>query len=149
VRATADRPILVVEDNDDDIVLALRALREHDAGHEIALARDGVTASDFLFGTSEMDARPLPAVVLLDLKLPRVSGFEVLQRIRTHERTRYLPVVVLTSSLAEEDIVSSYSLGANSYVRKPVDYEEFRRAIAALGDYWLALNEVPNEETVR
>jgi CheY-like chemotaxis protein len=149
VTATADRPILVVDDNDDDIVLALRALREHDAGHEIALARDGVIASDFLFGTSEMDARPLPVVVLLDLNLPRVSGFEVLQRIRTHERTRYLPVVVLTSSLAEEDIVSSYTLGANSYIRKPVDYEEFRRAIAALGDYWLALNEVPMLESGR
>jgi CheY-like chemotaxis protein len=147
--ATADRPILVVDDNDDDIVLALRALREHDAGHEIALARDGVSASDFLFGTTEMDARPLPVVVLLDLNLPRVSGFEVLQRIRTHERTRFLPVVVLTSSRDEEDIVFSYSLGANSYIRKPVDYEEFRHAIAALGDYWLALNEVPASETER
>jgi CheY-like chemotaxis protein len=149
VTATVDRPILVVDDNDDDIVLALRALREHDAGHEIALARDGVSASDFLFGTTEMDARPLPVVVLLDLNLPRVSGFEVLQRIRANERTRFLPVVVLTSSRDEEDIVSSYSLGANSYIRKPVDYEEFRQAIAALGDYWLALNEVPPSKALR
>jgi two-component system response regulator len=142
----SERSILVVEDNDDDLVLALRALREQDVTHEVAFARDGVEASDFLFGTADADAQPLPIVVFLDLNLPRVSGLEVLRRIRAHERTRLLPVVVLTSSRAEEDIVSSYSLGANSYVRKPVDYAAFRTAIRALGDYWLALNEVPPPE---
>jgi two-component system response regulator len=146
VTATSERPILVVEDNPDDMELALRALREHDAGHQIALARDGVEASEFLFGSSEHDARALPIVVFLDLNLPKVSGFEVLRRIRSHARTRLLPVVVLTSSREEEDIVSSYSLGANSYVRKPVDYVAFRSAVHALGDYWLALNEAPPEE---
>jgi len=141
------RPILVVEDNDDDLELALRALRGHDARDEIALARDGVEASEFLFGTGDGPAtRPLPSVVFLDLKLPRVSGFEVLRRIRADARTKLLPVVVLTSSREEEDIVSSYTLGANSYVRKPVDYATFRSAVRSLRDYWLALNEVPPAE---
>jgi two-component system, response regulator len=149
VTAVSRRPILVVEDNDDDLTLALRALREHDVRHEVALARDGVEASEFLFGDRDgddegADARhPLPVVVILDLNLPRVNGLEVLRRIRAHERTRLLPVVVLTSSRADEDIVSSYSMGANSYVRKPVDYATFRDAMRALGDYWLSLNEMP------
>ena len=151
--AASRRPILVVEDNDDDLTLALRALREHDVRHEVALARDGVEASEFLFGDSDGDGagagvgarHPLPIVVILDLNLPRVNGLEVLRRIRAHERTRLLPVVVLTSSRAEEDIVSSYSMGANSYVRKPVDYVTFRNAMRSLGDYWLALNEMPPE----
>jgi two-component system, response regulator len=146
VRREHDRPILVVEDNDDDMQLALRALREEDVHHEIALARDGVEASEYLFGTSEQDARDLPIVVFLDLNLPRVSGLEVLRRIRADRRTRLLPVVVLTSSREEEDIVSSYSLGANSYVRKPVDYPTFRSAVGALGSYWLGLNEAPPAE---
>jgi two-component system response regulator len=146
VTVTSERPILVVEDNADDMELALRALREQDLRHEIALARDGVEASEFLFGSREHDPRALPIVVFLDLNLPKVSGFEVLRRIRAHERTRLLPVVVLTSSREEEDIVSSYSLGANSYVRKPVDYAAFRSAVRALGDYWLALNEIPPAE---
>jgi two-component system, response regulator len=145
-----DRPILVVEDNDDDLELALRALREHDTRDEVALARDGVEASEFLFGTEDAPAtRPLPSVVFLDLKLPRVSGFEVLRRIRANARTKLLPVVVLTSSREEEDIVSSYALGANSYVRKPVDYATFRSAVRSLRDYWLALNEVPPAEPHR
>jgi CheY-like chemotaxis protein len=151
VTAVSRRPILVVEDNDDDLTLALRALREHDVHHEVALARDGVEASEFLFGDRDRDdegadaRHPLPIVVILDLNLPRVNGLEVLRRIRAHERTRLLPVVVLTSSRAEEDIVSSYSMGANSYVRKPVDYVTFRDAMRSLGDYWLALNEMPPE----
>jgi two-component system response regulator len=143
VSAPADRPILVVEDNDDDLALALRALHEQDPRREIALARDGVEATRYLFGTEQEPAQRLPAVVFLDLKLPRLDGFEVLRRIRSDVRTRLLPVVVLTSSREEEDIVSSYDLGANSYVRKPVDYAAFRTAVRALRDYWLALNESP------
>jgi two-component system, response regulator len=139
--AALDRPILVVEDNDDDLQLALRALREHAVRHQIALARDGLEASEFLFGTDEHAAGTLPAVVFLDLHLPRVDGLEVLRRIRSTERTRLLPVIVLTSSREESDIVESYSLGANSYVRKPVDYDEFRAAVGALRSYWLDLNE--------
>jgi CheY-like chemotaxis protein len=146
VTAASQRPILVVEDNADDMELALRALREQQLHHDIAVARDGVEASEFLFGSGEQDVRPLPVVVLLDLNLPKVSGFEVLRRIRAHDRTKLLPVVVLTSSREEEDIMSSYSLGANSYVRKPVDYAAFRSAVRALGDYWLAINEaLPSE----
>jgi two-component system response regulator len=142
----SERPILLVEDNDDDLQLALRALREEDVRHEIALARDGAEASEFLFGAAQGAERPLPIVVLLDLKLPRVSGLEVLRRIRTNHRTKLVPVVVLTSSREEEDIVSSYSLGANSYIRKPVDYPTFRSAVGTLGNYWLDLNEAPPEE---
>jgi two-component system response regulator len=141
--AAPDRPILVVDDNDDDLQLAVRALREHDVQRAIALARDGREASAYLFGSEERAAGTLPSVVFLDLQMPGIDGLEVLRRIRSTERTRLVPVVVLTSSREDADIVESYSLGANSYVRKPVDYDEFRAAVGAMRAYWLGINEVP------
>jgi two-component system, response regulator len=137
--------ILLVEDNADDELLALRALRQAHIANEIAVAADGVEALDYLLGTGKHAGQPphLPAVVLLDLKLPRVDGLEVLQRLRANERTRLLPVVVLTSSSEERDIVESYRLGANSYVRKPVDFDQFVEAVRQLGLYWLVINEPP------
>lgn len=133
--------MLLVEDNEDDVQLTLRAFRKHNIANHIQVARDGQEALDFLF-----DGRPpeaLPHVVLLDLKLPRVDGLEVLKRIRASERTRFLPVVVLTSSREERDMVESYRLGANSYVRKPVDFQEFSEAARQLGLYWMLLNLAP------
>jgi two-component system response regulator len=141
-----ERPILVVEDNDDDIALTFRALRQHNIPHTIAIARDGVEALELLLAGE--DEQPLPVIVLLDLNLPRISGLEVLRQIRSHERTRLLPVVVLSSSREENDIVDSYALGANSYVRKPVDFASFSAAVRELGQYWLRLNENPPEEHV-
>lgn len=137
--------MLLVEDNEDDVQLTLRAFRKHNIANDIQVARDGQEALDFLF-----DGRPreaLPHVVLLDLKLPRVDGLEVLKRIRDSERTRFLPVVVLTSSKEERDMVESYRLGANSYVRKPVDFQEFSEAARQLGLYWMLLNLAPHPET--
>ncbi len=136
--------ILLVEDNPDDAALTMRALKSHNITNEVVVARDGVEALDFLFGTagSAGPAEP-PAVVLLDLKLPRVNGLEVLQRIRTDERTRLLPVVILTSSDEERDVMEGYRLGANSYVRKPVDFLAFTEAAKQLGLYWLLLNRAP------
>jgi two-component system response regulator len=136
--------ILLVEDNPDDVALTMRALKSHNITNDVIVAQDGVQALDFLFGT-QGDAGPeeLPAVVLLDLKLPKVNGMEVLQRIRSDERTRMLPVVILTSSDEERDVVHGYSLGANSYVRKPVDFVEFTRAAQQLGLYWLLMNRAP------
>ena len=134
------RPILLVDDNPSDIKLAQRAFEKCKIGNELVVAEDGQAALDCLFGEP---SRELPAVVLLDLKLPRVEGLEVLRQIRENKRTRLLPVVVLTTSTEERDLINSYSLGANSYVRKPVNFEEFLAVIARLGDYWLALNEVP------
>ncbi len=138
--------ILLVEDNPDDEALALRALKKSNLANEIAVARDGVEALDFLFCEGQhADRAPcdLPVVVLLDLKLPKVDGLEVLKRIKSDERTRRLPVVILTSSSEERDIVDSYDFGANSYIRKPVDFNQFTEAVAQLGLYWLVLNEVP------
>jgi CheY-like chemotaxis protein len=132
------RIILLVEDNPDDEALTLRAFRKHNLGNDVVVARDGVEALDYLLGGGA-----LPQVVLLDLKLPRVDGLEVLRRLRAEERTRHLPVVVLTSSHEERDLVDSYRLGANSYVRKPVDFVEFVDAIGNLGLYWLVLNRLP------
>jgi two-component system response regulator len=135
-----------VEDNPDDETLALRAFRKNNISNEIVVARDGVEALDYLFAQgqyAERDSRDLPAVVLLDLNLPKVSGLEVLRRIRENEYTRRLPVVILTSSKHEEDLVKSYDLGANSYVRKPVDFNDFVGAVSQLGMYWLLLNELP------
>jgi CheY-like chemotaxis protein len=131
------KTILLVEDNQDDEALTLRALKKHNLANEVAVVRDGVEALGFLLD----DGRPLPQVVLLDLKLPRVDGLEVLRRLRETERTRLLPVVVLTSSKEDRDLVESYSLGANSYVRKPVDFVQFIEAVGHLGLYWLVLNE--------
>jgi len=137
--------ILLVEDNPRDEALTLRALKKSNIVNEVVVARDGVEALDYLFGTgtySERDMTMMPQLVLLDLKLPKVDGLQVLQRIRADERTRRLPVVVFTSSSEEEDLMNSYNLGANSYVRKPVDFEQFLEATRQLGLYWLILNQV-------
>ena len=136
--------ILLVEDNPDDVALTLRALKSHNITNEVIVAQDGVRAIDYLFGTKEQPGpTDLPAVVLLDLKLPKINGMEVLQRIRSEERTKLLPVVILTSSDEERDVIDGYKLGANSYVRKPVDFVEFTKAAQQLGLYWLLMNRVP------
>jgi two-component system response regulator len=136
--------ILLVEDNPDDVALTLRALKSHNITNDVIVAQDGVQAIDYLFGTKEQRApTDLPAVVLLDLKLPKINGMEVLQRIRSEERTRLLPVVILTSSDEERDVIDGYKLGANSYVRKPVDFVEFTKAAQQLGLYWLLMNRTP------
>jgi two-component system response regulator len=143
---SGNRPILLVEDNPDDEELTLRALRKNNVRNDVVVARDGVEALDFLFGRGEHAGRDLtnqPQVILLDLNLPRVDGLEVLKALRADERTRLLPVVVLTSSKEEEDILRSYALGANSYVRKPVDFLAFIEAVKALGMFWLLINELP------
>jgi len=142
----AEKPILLVEDNPDDEALTLRAFRKNNIRNEVVVARDGVEALDYLFGTGAhagRDVAELPQVVLLDLKLPKIDGLEVLRRIRADSRTRTLPVVILTSSKEERDLVDGYREGCNSYVRKPVDFEEFVAAARQLGLYWLLLNEAP------
>ena len=139
--------ILLVEDNPDDEALAIRALKKSNLANDIAVARDGVEALEFLFcegSHAGRDPRDAPVVVLLDLKLPKVDGLEVLKRVKSDERTRRLPVVIMTSSSEEQDIINSYDLGANSYIRKPVDFNQFTEAVAQLGLYWLVLNEVPD-----
>ncbi len=138
--------ILLVEDNPDDEALTLRALKKNNILNEVVVAHDGAEALDYLFGAGPYagrDPSEPPQVVLLDLKLPKVDGLQVLRRIRADERTRLLPVVVLTSSKEEQDLLNSYSLGANSYVRKPVDFNQFMEAVRQLGLYWLVLNEPP------
>ncbi|MBI4755269.1 MAG: response regulator [Betaproteobacteria bacterium] len=139
-----DRPILLVEDNADDEALTLRAFSKNNVANSVVVARDGVEALDYLFGTgvhAGRDTQIMPAVVLLDLKLPRIDGLEVLRRIRADRRTALLPVVILTTSKEQQDIYEAYSLGANSYIRKPVDFERFIFAVGQLGLYWLSLNE--------
>lgn len=141
-----NRTILLVEDNPDDVELTLRALRKNNIVNEVVVAHDGAEALDYLFAAGKHAGRDLsqmPAVVLLDLKLPKVEGIEVLRRIRAHERTRLLPVVILTSSKEEQDLINGYKFGANSYVRKPVDFTRFLEAARQLGLYWLVLNEPP------
>jgi len=141
-----EKVILLVEDNPDDEALTLRALKKNNILNEVVVAHDGVEALDYLFGAGSHAGRDpghLPQVVLLDLKLPKVDGLEVLRRVRADERTKLLPVVVLTSSKEEQDLVNSYSLHANSYVRKPVDFTQFMEAVRQLGLYWLVLNEAP------
>lgn len=143
---TANRVILLVEDNADDEALTLRALAKNRIANEVVVARDGVEALDYLFGTGThagRDTTALPQVVLLDLNLPRLGGLEVLRRLRSEPATATVPVVVLTSSKEDRDLVDSYRLGANSYVRKPVDFVEFVEAARQLGLYWLVLNEAP------
>ena len=138
------KPILLVEDNRDDELLTLRALKKNNILNDVVVAHDGVEALDYLFGTGAYAGRDLsvlPQVVLLDLNLPRIGGLDVLRRIRAEERTKLLAVVVLTSSKEEEDIIRSYSLGANSFVRKPVEFDEFIHAVRTLGLYWLLLHE--------
>jgi two-component system response regulator len=141
-----DKMILLVEDNADDEALTLRALRKNNIGNRVVVVRDGAEALDFLFCTgayAERDPHDKPQVILLDLKLPKVDGMEVLRRIRAEPSTRTLPVVILTSSKEEQDVINSYMIGVNSYVRKPVDFVQFVEAIRQLGLYWLVLNETP------
>ena len=141
--------ILLVEDNPKDEALTLRALKKSNIANDVIVVRDGVEAVDYLFGTGPYAGRDTtvqPQVMLLDLKLPKLDGLQVLQKIRGDERTRRLPVVVFTSSNEEEDIIGSYNLGANSYVRKPVDFEHFVEATKQLGLYWLVLNEPVRQE---
>ncbi len=139
--------ILLVEDNADDEALILRALRKSKIINEVDVVRDGAEALEYLFATGKYSERSIedePEFVLLDLKLPKVNGFEVLKNLRSDERTKYLPVVVFTSSDADQDVVESYSLGANSYVRKPISYPEFAEAVRQLEVYWLVLNMSPD-----
>lgn len=133
------KPILLVEDNPDDEALTLRALKKNNISNEVVIARDGEEALNHLRG----NGNGLPALVLLDLKLPKVDGMEVLRHIRAESRTRLLPVVVLTTSKEEQDLINSYQLGANSYIRKPVNFAQFIEAVGQLGLYWLVLNEAP------
>ena len=140
------KTILLVEDNPDDVALTIRAFEKNNIANRIVVAEDGVEALDFLFGTGRhagRDTSEMPALVLLDLKLPKIDGLEVLRRLRADERTKLLPIVILTSSKEEHDLVNGYALGANSYVRKPVDFNQFMEAARNLGLYWLVLNEAP------
>jgi two-component system, response regulator len=144
-----NKMILLVEDNPDDEALTLRALKKNNIGNTVAIVRDGAEALDFLFcqgAYANRDQRDRPQVILLDLKLPKVDGLEVLRRLRADERTQLLPVVILTSSKEEQDIIKGYSLGANSYVRKPVDFDQFAESVRQLGLYWLVLNETPPDK---
>lgn len=139
-----NRVIFLVEDNPDDEALTLRALKKNNIGNQVVVAHDGAEALDFLLGQgshADRNLNVLPQVILLDLKLPKVDGLEVLRQLRANERTKYLPVVILTSSNEEQDLLKGYGLGANSYVRKPVDFNQFTEAVRQLGLYWLVLNE--------
>jgi two-component system response regulator len=141
-----NKVILLVEDNPDDVKLTMRALKKANVLNEVVVAQDGAEALDYLFGAGNYAGRDVsqkPQVILLDLKMPKVDGLEVLQRIRANEKTRLLPVVILTTSSEDKDRISSYKLGANSYVRKPVDFNQFTEAVRQLGLYWLLLNEEP------
>lgn len=144
-----EKIILLVEDNSDDEALTLRALKKNNITNDVVVARDGVEALDYLLGTGKYSGRNLnvmPQVVLLDLKLPKVDGFEVLRQLRANERTKLLPVVILTTSNEESDRINGYGLGANSFVRKPVEFDRFIEAVRQLGLYWLILNEpVPSQ----
>lgn len=140
--------ILLVEDNPDDVDLTLLAFKKYNIMNEVVIASDGAEALDYLFGKGKYagrDMSKLPEVVLLDLKLPKVDGLEVLQRLRADERTKHLPVVILTSSNEERDIINGYNLGVNSYVQKPVEFTQFSEAVGRLGIYWLLLNKSPKK----
>lgn len=147
----ADKVILLVEDNPDDEALTMRALKKSGVVSEIVVARDGAEALDYLFGTGPYSGRDLnvmPMLTLLDLKLPRIGGLEVLERVRGDQRTRSLPIVILTSSKEDPDLLSAYQLGCNSYIRKPVDFTQFTESVRQLGLYWLVLNEpLPKRRT--
>ena len=146
MKAPDEKIILLVEDNPDDVQLTLRSLRKNNILNEVIVARDGVEALDYLFGKGAYAGRDVgcfPVVVLLDIKLPKIDGIEVLRTIRQDKRTKLLPVVILTSSKEENDLLNGYRLGANSYVRKPVDFVQFNEAIKHLGLYWLLWNEAP------
>ena len=140
--------ILLVEDNPDDVELTLRAFRKNNIANDVVIARDGAEALDYLFGTgayADRDANDMPRIILLDLKMPKVDGLQVLERLRADERTELTPVVILTSSKEEQDLVSGYKSGANSYVRKPVDFNQFTEAVRQIGLYWLLINEAPHQ----
>ncbi len=141
-----EKSILLVEDNPDDEMLTLRALKKNNILNKVIVARDGALALDLLFGPEDKRMPDLPQIVLLDLNLPKVNGLEVLKKIRSNERTCLLPVVILTTSNEDRDRIESYRLGANSYIRKPVDFDQFSNAILQLGVYWLVLNEGPPEK---
>jgi CheY-like chemotaxis protein len=141
-----NQAILLVEDNPDDEILTLRAMKKNKVANEIVVARDGAEALDYLFGSGSYAGRDVsraPGLILLDLKLPKIDGLEVLRRLRDDKRTQLIPVVILTSSKEEQDMLSGYELGCNSYVRKPVDFTNFVEAAGQLGMYWLVLNETP------
>lgn len=141
-----EKSILLIEDNPDDEALAMRALRKNNILNEVVVARDGAEALDYLFGTGTYAGRDMgimPSVILLDLKLPKIDGLEVLRRLRADECTKLIPVVILTSSREDEDLIKGYKYGANSYIRKPVNFAEFVEAVGKLGVYWLLLNESP------
>ena len=141
-----EKIILLVEDNPDDVTLTERALKKSHILNKLIVARDGAEALDYIFGTGNYSGRDtaiMPEVILLDLKLPKIDGLEVLKRIRSDKRTNILPVVILTSSKEENDLITGYTLGANSYIRKPVNFNQFVEAIRQLGLYWLVLNEAP------
>lgn len=147
MKISSNKAILLVEDNPDDQVLLKRAMKKNHLANEIVVANDGVEALDYLFGTGTFEGRDTsaqPELVLLDLKLPKMDGHEVLRAMRADPRTKYIPVVVLTSSVEEADMIRSYDLGANSFVQKPIDFEEFVEAAAKLGLYWLVLNKPVN-----
>jgi CheY-like chemotaxis protein len=137
---------MLVEDNPDDEELTLLAFERNNISSEVVVAHDGVEALDYLFGTgiyTDRDMSVMPALILLDLQLPRINGLEVLRRLRADNRTKLIPVVILTTSNEQQDLINSYSLGCNSYIRKPVDYDQFLTAVHQLGMYWLILNEAP------
>ena len=147
-RMAREQSILLVEDNRDDEILTIRAFKKNHISNEVVVAHDGAEALDYLFARGKYQGRDtnvMPPVVLLDLKLPKIDGLEVLRQIRSDERTQLLPVVILTSSSEEQDIIKGYRNGANSYIRKPVDFEQFSEAIRQLGLYWLVLNETPSQ----
>ncbi|TAN42532.1 MAG: response regulator [Nitrospirae bacterium] len=140
------KKILLVEDNPDDVELTLRAFKKNNIVNEVIVARDGIEALDYLFATGAYEGRDItdtPAVILLDLKLPKMDGIEVLKRLRGNEHTRLLPVVILTSSKEDKDLINGYLFGCNSYIRKPVDFVQFSEAVKELGIYWILLNELP------
>ncbi|MFA5403465.1 MAG: response regulator [Ignavibacteria bacterium] len=142
-----EKIILLVEDNPDDVALTIRAFEKNKIKNKIIIAEDGVEALDYIFRRGKFEKRELkelPAIVLLDLKLPKIDGFEVLKAIRENEYTKLLPVVILTSSKEEQDVINGYKNGANSFIRKPVDFDNFFEAVKTLGLYWLILNEPPN-----
>lgn len=143
---TSNKVVLLVEDNPDDEVLTLHALKKNGISNQVMVARDGVEALDYVFARGIHEGRDvcdLPAVILLDLNMPKLGGLEVLRQIRADPRTRRTPVVILTTSKEDQDLIQSYELGANSYVRKPVDFERFTEAVNNLGMYWLLINELP------